>query len=71
MDELEKVIEVCNNLIGTINKLPLERRKPRVFENEMFNPPLVERRDLLKKLKKFKIKYNLKDEDLNPVLSRK
>ena len=64
----EKAIEICNNLIGTINKLPEKRVRTIRFENDMFNPPLVERKFLLHKLKKYKIKYNIQDSELKKIL---
>ena len=64
----EKAIEICNNLIGTINKLPEKRVRTIRFENDMFNPPLVERKFLLHKLKKYQIKYEIKDSELREIL---
>lgn len=61
---MEKIIEICNNLIGTINRIPKDRKKPPMFENDMFNPPQVNRKKLLSKLKYYKDKYEIKDEQL-------
>ena len=35
-----------------------------MFDNEMFNPPQVNRKKLLSKLKYYKDKYEIKDEQL-------
>lgn len=64
----DKIIEICNNLIGTINRIPKEKRVPK-FENDIFNPPQVEKSKLLRKLKSFKVKYKISDDELR-VLSK-
>ena len=69
MDEnRKKVIEICNNLIGTINKIPKDRRIYDVFKNEMFNSPIVRKTTLLKKVARYKAKYDIKKEELIPLL---
>ena len=62
----DKVVEICNILIGTINRMPTEKRVPK-FENDIFNPPLVERKKLITKLKYFMKKYDISNQQLREL----
>ena len=67
MGNKEKAIEICNNLIGTLNKIPKEKRRL-YSDNEMFAPPSISRKEILYKIKKFKEKYDIQEEELRPII---
>ena len=67
MGDKNKAIDICNNLIGTLNKIPKERRKL-YSDNEMFAPPSMTRNQILYKIKVFKEKYDIKSSELRPII---
>jgi len=67
MDDKEKVIEICNNLIGTLNGIPKDRKPIVTSMNTTFTPPQLSRKEILRKLRHIKKKYNVSATDLLPI----
>jgi len=66
MSNKSKIIEICNNLIFTIGRIRGERRLP-MFQNDMFNYPIVQKKLLLKKLQLYKKKYGIRNDELREL----
>ena len=67
MGDKNKAIEICNNLIGTLNKIPKEKRIL-YSDNEMFAPPSMTRNQIIYKIKKFKEKYDIGTDELRAII---
>lgn len=63
----KKILEICNNLIMTINKIP-KNRVLRPFQNDMFKPPQAKRSELKIKLFNIMKKNKITANDLKPVI---
>lgn len=62
MTDIEKILEVCKNLKGTLDKEIRETCTQ--YSNPMFNKPVVKRSILKRKLDNLLKKYNIKEKDL-------